>query len=200
MIANKVCHDVENLLRDSMCIAYVKAEFPQFQIVPSSANDNKPNKKVSSRFLSIECKHGTNDANLRKQLITAYSMLPTKVDPVVGAFIPFHAKYTDLEIFRHLVHRQNQYLADHHNIPMNGLDPTILSYVLKNGNDITDEIMIRAQMFSIDASDAPDHIGRYNFSTSSEHYKHAIHWIDTDLSQLIAKIPKADHGDVEGCF
>jgi hypothetical protein len=60
--------------------------------------------------------------------------------------------------------------------------------------------MLLAQIFWIDASDTRDHIGRYNFSTSSEHYKHAIHWIDTKLSKLIAVIPTTHLGDFEGCF
>jgi hypothetical protein len=168
--------------------------------VPSSATDNKSNKKVSSRFLSIECKNETDAALLRKKLITAYTLLPTKVDPVVGAFIPFDAKYTDLEIFRRLVRRQNRYLADHQNIPSNGLDPTILSYVLDNGNDVSDEIKVNAQVFRIDASDSRDHIGRYNFSTSSEHYKHAVQWIDIELPKLLAQVPEAHRGEFEGCF
>jgi hypothetical protein len=110
--------------------------YPEFKVVPAHAGDNKFNKKVSSRFLAIECRDERSAAAMRKKLMIAYSTLPTKVDPILGAFIPFDAKFTDLEIFRRLVHCQNQYLAHHRNIPLNDLDETILRHILPNGNDL----------------------------------------------------------------
>jgi hypothetical protein len=171
-----ICCDVENILLASLRADNAPLEFPQFLVVPSTANDNKSNKKVSSRLLAIECKNKI-DAVLCKKLVAAYTQLPTKVDPVVGAFIPFDAKYTDLEVFRRLIHRQNRYLSDHRNIPINGLDHCILSYVFENGHNLEDEIMLRAQIVYVDESANRDHIGRYNLSTTSEHYQAAIVWL-----------------------
>jgi hypothetical protein len=123
----------------------------------------------------------------------AYTILPTNVKPILGAFIPFNAKFSNLNIFRRLVRRQNQYLAHHRNIPVNGLDESILCYVLDNGNDLADEIQTNS-------STTRDHIGRYNLWTTEEHYQTAIHWLDVELPKVIETIPEAQRGDYEGCI
>jgi hypothetical protein len=125
----KVQHDIEKFLGEMMTIDGDNPFFPEFKVVPSHAGNSKSNKKVSSRFLAIECRDEKSAAVLRNKLMITYSNLPTKVDPILSAFIPFDAKFTDLEIFRRLVRRQNQYLAHHRNIPINGLDEIILRYI-----------------------------------------------------------------------
>jgi hypothetical protein len=130
----------------------------------------------------------------------AYITLPTKVDPILGAFIPFNAKFNDLDIFRRLVRRQNQYLAHHRNIPVNGLDESILCYVLDNGNNLADEIQTKAQIFRMDPSATRDYIGRCNLSTTEDHYQTAVQWLDVEPSKLIATIPEDRRGEYEGCI
>jgi hypothetical protein len=166
----KVHKDIESFLIDMMRLDNEEPAFPKFKVVPSSAGDNKSNKKISSWFLAIECCDEPSAAIMRKTLMGAYSTLRTKVDPILGAFIPFNAKFSDLDIFCHLVRCQNQYLAHHRNIPVNGLDESILRYALDNGNDLADKIQTKAQIFRIDPSATCDHIGRYNLSTTEEHY------------------------------
>jgi hypothetical protein len=196
----KVQRDISSFLRDTMRADNLEPGFPDFKVVPSSAGDNKSNKKVSSRFLAIECQNETDASDLRKKLMVAYSSLPTKVDPILGAFIPFDAKFSDLEIFRRLVRRQNQYLDHHRNIPLNGLDESILCYVLDNGNDLADKIQTKAQIFRIDPSATKDHIGRYNLSTTADHYQTAIEWLDIELPKLIETIPADQRGIFDGCI
>jgi hypothetical protein len=169
-------------------------------VVPSSAGNNKSNKKVSSLFLTIECRDEASASNLCKKLMVAYITLPTKVGPILGAFIPFDVKFSDLDIFQRLVRRQNQYLDHHHNIPINGLDESILCYVLDNGNDLADEIQMKAQIFRIDLSATKDHIGRYNLSTTADHYQTAIEWLDVELPKIIETIPEDQRGNYEGCI
>jgi hypothetical protein len=130
----------------------------------------------------------------------AYSNLPTKVDPILGAFIPFDAKITDLEISRRLIRRQNQYIAHHHNIPLNGLDETILQYIIPNDNDLANEIQLKAQVFRIDPSASIDHLGRHNLSTTADYYKHAIEWLDVELPKVLELIPEDKRGKFEGCI
>jgi hypothetical protein len=173
--------------------------YPEFKKFPSHAGDNKSNKKVSSRFLAIECRDERSAAALRTKLMIAYSNIPTKVDPILGAFIPFDAKFTDLEIFRCLVRRQNQYLAHYRNIPLNGLDGTILQYLLPNGNDLANEIQLKAQVFRIDPSAYRDHLGRYNLSTTADHYEHAIEWLDVELPKILEQIPEDKRDEFKGC-
>jgi hypothetical protein len=197
---DKVQRDVESFLADQMRLDNEDPDFPVFKVVPSSAGDNKSNKKISSRFLAIECRDEPSAAILRKKLMGAYITLPTKVDPILGAFIPFNAKFNDLDIFRRLVRRQNQYLANHRNIPVNGLDESILCYVLDNGNDLADEIQTKAQIFRMDPSATRDHIGRYNLSTTEDHYQTAVQWIDVELPKIIATIPADRRGEYEGCI
>jgi hypothetical protein len=76
---------------------------------------------------------------------------------------------------------------------------TILSYVFENGKNLEDEIMLRAQIFRVDESATRDHIGRYNLSTTSEHYQAALVWLDTELPKLIERIPKGNLGEFDGC-
>jgi hypothetical protein len=196
----KIHRDVQSFLVDTMRLDNEDPYFPEFKVVPSSAGDNKSNKKISSRFLAIECREEPSAVIMQKKLMGAYLTLPTKVDPILGAFIPFNAKFNDLEIFRCLVRRQNQYLAHHRNIPVNGIDESILCYVLDNGNDLADEIQTKAQIFRLDPSATRDHIGRYNFSTTEEHYQHAIHWLDVALPNIIETIPADQRGEFEGCI
>jgi hypothetical protein len=94
---------------------------------------------------------------------------------------------------------KNQCLAHHRNIPVNGLDDSILCYVLDNSNDLADEIHLKAQIFRMDPSATRDHIGRYNLSTTEEHYQKAIHWPDVELPKIIETIPEDKHGEYEGC-
>jgi hypothetical protein len=75
-----------------------------------------------------------------------------------------------------------------------------LCYVLDNGNDLANEIQTKAQIFRIDPSATCDHIGRYNFSTTEEHYQNAIQWLDVKLPKVIETIPEAQRGDYEGCI
>jgi hypothetical protein len=133
---DKVHKYVESFLIDKMLLDNEEPVFPEFIIVPSSAGDNKSNKQISSRFLAIAYRDEPSAAIMRKTLMGAYTTLPTKVDPILGAFIPLNAKFSDLDIFRRLVRRQNQYLAHHRNIPVNDLDESILCFVLDNGNDL----------------------------------------------------------------
>jgi hypothetical protein len=132
--------------------------------------------------------------------MVAYISLPTKVDPILGAFIPFDAKFSDLKLFRRLVRRQNQYFAHHRNIPINGLDQSILCYVLDNGNDLADEIQMKAGIFRIDPSATKDYIGRYNLSTTGDHYQTAIEWLDIELPKFIKTMPADQRGILDGCI
>jgi hypothetical protein len=68
------------------------------------------------------------------------------MDPILGMFIPVNAKYSDKEIFRKLIRRQNQYLAQHRNIPMDGLDGTLLSARTAAGKSIRDELIEGTQL------------------------------------------------------
>jgi hypothetical protein len=145
----KVQHVIANFLGDMMKIDCDDPFYPEFKVVPSHAGDNKSNKKVSSRFLAIVCRNKTFAAVMRKKLIIAYSNLPTKVDPILGAFIPFDSKFTYLEMFRRLGRRQNQYLAHHRNIPINGLDETILRHILPNDIDLANEIQLKAHFLGL---------------------------------------------------
>jgi hypothetical protein len=97
--------------------------------------------------------------------------------------------YTDKEMFRKLIHRQNQYLACHRNIPMDGFDNTLLNAHTSTGKDLIDEIMVGAQIFRVDTSSmTKEHLGRHNVSTTEEHYVAAIEWLDTTLPLLIETI------------
>jgi hypothetical protein len=53
---DKVHKDVESFLIDTMRLDNEEPVFPEFKVVPSSAGDNKSNKKISSRFLANECR------------------------------------------------------------------------------------------------------------------------------------------------
>jgi hypothetical protein len=75
---------------------------PDFKVVPSSANESKSNKRVSSRFLAVTCRNSEDALILCKKLVAAYSTLPTPIDFSLGMFVPVNAKFTDLELFRKL--------------------------------------------------------------------------------------------------
>ena len=62
---------------------------------------------------------------------------------------------------------------------MDGMDATLLNATTSTGNDLAHDIMVNAQIFRIDDVPVKDHLGRYNFSTTEEHYLHAITWLDT---------------------
>jgi hypothetical protein len=98
-----VQRDIASFLTDTMRADGLEPGFPEFKVVPSSAGDNKSNKNVSTRFLAIECRNETEASNLRKKLMVAYSSLLTKVNPILGAFIPFDTKCSNLEMFGRLV-------------------------------------------------------------------------------------------------
>jgi hypothetical protein len=103
--------------------------------------------------------------------VAAYtSTLSTPFDPYLGSFIPANAKYTDQDIFRKLIHRQNKYLSAHRNIPMEGVDDKLLKAATGSGKILMDEIVVRAQICRIDSSTTKDYVGRYNFSTTEEHF------------------------------
>jgi hypothetical protein len=93
------------------------SSLPEFKIVPASTNESQSNKNLSSRFLAVTCKNKEDAQIIQKALLTAYSTLSTPIDVNLGSFIPASAKYTDKELFRKLIRRQNQYLAGHRNIP-----------------------------------------------------------------------------------
>jgi hypothetical protein len=118
--------DIAKFLNDSMCDKVGTSPVPDFKVVPSSANESQSNKRVSSRFLAITCKNSDDALSLRKILVAAYSTLQSPIDPSLGCLIPANAKYSDQDIFRKLIRRQNQYLAQHRNIPMDGIDDQLL--------------------------------------------------------------------------
>jgi hypothetical protein len=59
----------------------------------------------------------------------------------MGYFIPANAKYIDQDIFRKLIRRQNQYLAHHRNIPVDGIDDKLLFARTTTGQSLLDEIL-----------------------------------------------------------
>jgi hypothetical protein len=190
---------IAKFLNDSMCDDNESLPMPDFKVVPSSANESQSNKRVSSRFLAITCKNSEDALFLRKKLVAAYSTLPTPIDPSLGFFIPSNAKYSDKEIFRILIRRQNQYLAHHRNIPMDGINDKLLFARTAVGKSVLDELLVGAQICRIDSCPTRDYTGRYNLSTTENHFIKAVKWLDTELPLLIADIPKADRGDFEGC-
>jgi hypothetical protein len=142
--------DIAKFLNDSMVDDANTLTMPDFKVVPSSVNESQSNKRVSSRFLAITCKNSNDALTLRKKLVAAYSTLPTPIDFSLGSFIPVNAKYSDKEIFRKLICRQNQYLAHHRNIPMDGIDEKLLYARTPAGKQIIDELLLGAQLTCID--------------------------------------------------
>jgi hypothetical protein len=152
--------DIAKFLNDSMCDDNETSEMPDFKVVPSSAKNSQLNKRVSSRFLAITCKNSADALFLRKKLVAAYSTLPTPIDASLGVFIPANAKYSDKEIFRKLVRRQNQYLAHHpRNIPMDGLDDKLLRARTAEGKSVLDKLLVGAQLTRIDSCPTRDYTG-----------------------------------------
>jgi hypothetical protein len=131
--------------------------------------------------------------------VAVYSTLPTTMDPSLGLFIPANTKYSDKEIFRRLIRRQNQYLAQHRNIPMDGIDTKLLSARTATGKSIRDELIEGAKLTRIDLCISRSYTGRYNFSTTDENYIQAVEWIDTEFPLMLADILDEDRGEFEGC-
>jgi hypothetical protein len=100
--------DITKFLKDSMCDDAGPSPIPEFKVVPSSANESQSNKRISSQFLATTCKNSDEALVLRKKLVAAYSTLPSPIDPSLGYCIPANAKYSNQDIFRKLIRRQNQ--------------------------------------------------------------------------------------------
>jgi hypothetical protein len=145
------------------------------------------------------CKNGDEALSLRKKLVVAYSTLPTAIDSSLGIFIPANAKYSDKAIFRKLIRRQNQDLAHHRNIPMDGFDEKLLHARTANGKSVFDEIMLGANLTRIDPCLSRDYTGRYNLTTTDQHFVAAVEWLDTALPAIIVDIPEDERGEFEGC-
>jgi hypothetical protein len=192
--------DISKFLNDSMWDKAGTSPVPEFKVVPSSANESQSNKRVSSRFLAITCKNSDDALSLRKVLVSAYSNLASpSIDFGLGCFIPANAKYSDQDIFRKLVRRQNQYLVQHRNIPMDGIDDKLLYSRTGTGKSLFDEILLGAQLTRIDSCPSRDYSGRYNFTTTEKHFIEAVEWIDTVLPGIIEAVPASERGEFEGC-
>jgi hypothetical protein len=191
--------DIVKFLNDLICDDADTVPLPDFKVVPSSANEFQSNKRISSRFLAITCKNGDDALSLRKKLVAAYSTLPTAINSSLGIFIPANAKYSDKEIFRKLIHRQNQYLANHRNIPMDGIDEKLLHARTANGKSVFDEIMLGAKLTRIDSCLSRDYTGRYNLTTTEQNFVAAVKWLDTEPPAIIDDIPAAERREFEGC-
>jgi hypothetical protein len=184
--------DIAKFLNDSMCDDTDPLPMPPFKVVPSSANDSLSNKRLSSRFLAITCKNSEDALSLRKKLESAYSTLPTQIDPSLGFFIPANAKFSAQDIFRKLIRRQNQYLARRRNIPLDGIDEKLLYARTASGTSVFDEMLLGANLTRIDSCPSRDHSGRYNLTTTEQHFISAVEWIDhTDLPAIIAALPES---------
>jgi hypothetical protein len=96
-------NDVAKFLNSSMSDDADISAVPDFQVVPSSANESNSNKRVTSRFLAITCKNSDDVLRIQKKLVPAYSTLSNPIDRSLGTFIPANAKYIDQEIFRKLI-------------------------------------------------------------------------------------------------
>jgi hypothetical protein len=167
---------------------------PVFKIVPASANESQSNTNLSSRFLAVTCKNKEDAQSIQKALLAAYSTLSTPIDVNLGSFIPASAKYTDKELCWKLIRRQNQYLAGHRNIPMDGICENLLNVMTSTGRDLREDITLGAQILRMDINHSKHYLGRYNLSTSEQHYLQAIEWIDVTLPVLIASIPEEERG------
>jgi hypothetical protein len=192
--------DITKFLNDSKCDKIDPSPLPEFKVVPSTANGSQSNKRISSRFLAITCKNSEDALSLRKKLESAYRTLPSPIDPSLGYFIPANAKYSDKEIFRKLIRRQNQYLAQHRNIPMDGIDEQLLYARDVNGKSVWDQLLQGARLTRIDSCPTRDHTGRYNLTTTAINVIAAVEWIDTTLPEIIATIPEEERGEFEGCI
>jgi hypothetical protein len=137
---------------------------------------------------------------LRKKLVEAYSTLQSQIDPSLGYSIPANAKYSDQDIFRKLIHRQNQYLVHHRNIPVDGIYDTLLFARTTTDQSVLDEILRGAQLTRIDSCPTHDYSGRYNFITTEWNFMEAVEWIDTDFPGIIAALPESERGKLEGCL
>jgi hypothetical protein len=191
--------DIAKFLNDSMCDEPDPSSLPEFKVVPLTANESQSNKRISSRFLAITCKNSDDALSLRKKLESAYRTLPSPIDPSLGFFIPANAKYSDKEIFRKLIRRQNQYLAQHRNIPIDGIDEKLLYARTDTGKSVGGLLLQGAKLTRIDSCPNRDHIGRYNLTTTAQNFIAAVEWIDTELPEIIAAIPEGERGEFEGC-
>jgi hypothetical protein len=106
----------------------------------------------------------------------------------------------DQDIFRKFIRRQNQYLAHHRNIPMDGFDEKLLFAGTLTGKSASDEILLGAKLTRIDSCPTRDYSRRYNFTTTEQHFIEAVEWIDTSLQSIIAALPESERGEFEGCF
>jgi hypothetical protein len=82
---------------------------------------------------------------------------------------------------------------------MDGIDDKLLSARTLAGKSVLDELLFGAQISRIDSYPTRDYTGRYNLSTTADHFIKAVKWLDTELPLLIAHVPEADRGDFEGC-
>jgi hypothetical protein len=137
---------------------------------------------------------------LRKKLVEAYSTLPSPIDSSLGFCIPANAKYSNQDIFRKLIRRQNQYLATHCNIPIDGIDNKLLFARTTTGQSVFDKILRGAQLTPIDSCPTRDYSGRYSFTTTEQHFIEAVELIDTVLPGIIAALPESERGEFEGCI
>jgi hypothetical protein len=132
----------------------------EFKIVPASATESQSNKALSSRFLAVTCKNKEDAQIIQKALLTAYRTLSTPIDVNLGSFIPASAKYTDKELFRKLIRRQNQYLTGHRNIPMDGICEQLLNAMTSTDCDLREDITIGAQILRMDINHSKNYLGR----------------------------------------
>jgi hypothetical protein len=95
---------------------------------------------------------------------------------------------------------QNQYLAHHRNIPMDGLDEKLLHDRTANVKSVFDEIMLGANLTRIDPCSSRDYTGRHNLTTTEQDFVAAVEWLDTALPAIIVDIPKDKRGEFEGCI
>jgi hypothetical protein len=65
-------NDIAKFLNDSMTDDTDESMMPDFKVVPSSANETTSNKRLSSRFLAINCKNSADALSIQKKLVVAY--------------------------------------------------------------------------------------------------------------------------------
>jgi hypothetical protein len=75
---------------------------------------------------------------------------------------------------------------------MDGIDEKLLYARTPAGKFVLDELLLGAQLTRIDPCPSCDYSGRYNLTTTEQHFIAAVEWIDTELPLLIAEIPEAD--------
>jgi hypothetical protein len=83
---------------------------------------------------------------------------------------------------------------------MDGIDAKLLWARTATGKSLLAEIMLGAKLTRMDASISRDYTGRYNFTTTKQHFMESVEWIDTALPAIIAEIPESELGEFEGCI